>query len=170
MEYVVVKESGAAKFTEADLPSLNSLAALETGWPFSKIMSDGRWAYIQKLAFTWGLCLGGDDSNSYRYRFCFSSLSDAIDAFGAADNVFFVPESGWVASRPENRLLLPRDLINFVSKEKQDDVYLNDTLPIDDRIEQGWYTKNAFHRWAGKWRIQKLDVGVTAFMEKLPTE
>ena len=143
-------------------------------YPYYKIMKDGNVAYIARLAFTWGLHLGATVHTSYVNRFCFPILTDAIQAFKEAESIFDVPKSGWVAARPENRLLLPRDLPNFlISLEARKEFVNRHTLPeISDIISDKIYTKNAFDRWlkSEKRTISQCDVGVQEFYKDLPND
>ena len=126
-------------------------------YPYFKVMKDGYIAYLDRLAFTWGLHLGTSE--------------DAIKAFNEVESIHDVPNFGWVAARPEGRMLLPRDLIGFVTN-RQDYMNINyeELKPIEQLIEQGFYDKRAFDKWLKAWNINfdRLDVGVKKFYKELP--
>lgn len=140
-------------------------------YPYFKVMKDGYIAYLDSLAFTWGLHLGTSEYTSYVNRFCFPNLTDAIKAFNEVESIHDVPNFGWVAARPEGRMLLPRDLIGFVTN-RQDYMNINyeELKPIEQLIEQGFYDKRAFDKWLKAWNINfdRLDVGVKKFYKELP--
>lgn len=141
-------------------------------YPYYKILEDGNVAYIARLAFTWGLHLGATKMTAYLNRFCFPVLTDAIKAFEEVKTVFDVPKMGWVAARPENRLLLQRDLPNFLTSLKERRNFINrPSLPeISEIINEKIYTKKIFNRWlkSQKITIKQCDIGVQAFYKDLP--
>lgn len=140
-------------------------------YQYYKVMPDGNIAYLNKLAFTWGLHLGADQYTAYVNRFCFPDLTNAIKAFESCNSIWDIPDFGWVAARPEGRLLLPRDLISFSSKENFELLKgHNQLFEIDRLIEDGLYTRKEFDKWLKRmgFKINSFDKGVQSFYEKLP--
>ncbi len=43
-----------------------------------RILDDGSWVAISKLAYTWAVCVDMDAVTAYRYRWCFADFSEAL--------------------------------------------------------------------------------------------
>lgn len=130
-----------------------------------RALKDGTVIFINRLAFTWGLyVVGNDDYTPYKYRFCFPHFEQAVKAFDEFQAVNDVPNFGWVAARPENRMLLPRDLFHFTK-----DNYVTNGEEIDVLIDKSIYTKAVFDRWLKSvgLTLNDLDQGVQHFYKEL---
>lgn len=150
------------------LRGCNLLVEGDVTYPYFRFMTDGNIIYIQRLAFTWGVLLldvNVFEHTACNYRFCFPQLSDAKKFFEEAQSITDVPTYGWVAARPEGRLLLPKEL-RFYTQKKD----LWETLPVDLTIEKlieaGVYDVVAFKTWL-KERGGEVDQGVKDFIKHL---
>lgn len=153
-------------YTEDDLTRLRQVYQIQPhdiNYPHFRILPDGNLACIVRLAFTWGLCLGGNEREMYRYRFCFPSFHDAVAAFHSVQRVDDVPTFGWVASRPETRLLQQKELIAYLGLEK---VKNQEHQEIDRVIEADLYTSTVFEQWQQKCGVE-LDGGAKRFLDYL---
>lgn len=122
-------------------------------------LSDGHIICVARLAFTFALHLGVNKQDPYLYRFCFPSLQDAMKAFEEVESVYDVPTFGWVAARPEKRILLLPELIQYTRKVE--------SFPtIDAAITSGSYSAPTFEMWVEREKII-LDKGAQAFFEYL---
>lgn len=154
-------------YTEADFPRLRQVYQVHTNdinYPHFRILPDGNLACIVRLAFTWGLCLGGNEREMYRYRFCFPCLNDAVAALNWVQRVDDVPTFGWVASRPENRLLQQKELIAYVDDFAK--LQAQESNEIERMIEEGLYTSTIFQKWQQE-NGEVLDEGAKRFLDYL---
>lgn len=153
----------------------NHIKESDVNYPYIKMMSDGHIVYLNRLAFTWGLCFGPSIDTAFIYRFCFPSLTDAIKAFEEADNLHYVPREDWVAARPEGRLMLPKEMVGYFiesypsQKAAKMIDKINQNKTIDCLIEEKIYNISAFDWWMKKNKITygDLDVGVQHFYDWL---
>lgn len=130
----------------------DNLISEESG-DFIRLLDDGGVIFINRLAFTWGVYLLSYESfligEMYDYRFCFPKKNAAIEFFNSAKAVDTIPLKGWVAARPEYRLLLPRDLLYYLEPEQIPD-FLSKGLecqPIEELISLGFYSLKTFENW-----------------------
>lgn len=65
----------------------------------AKRLPDGNYAGVQRLLYTYGLCLGVTFESPYEKRFCFDDLSQCLLAFSQLESARDEP-SGWIARRP----------------------------------------------------------------------
>lgn len=119
---------------------------------YFRFMADGNIVRIQRLAYTWAVCLSDIRDYEYspfRYRFCFPDLNDAKRFFNEVERIGQIPTYGWVAARPEGRLLLSKELIRYT--DSKDELLLffreNNAPTIDKLIESGLYNDRVFERW-----------------------
>lgn len=102
---------------------------------------------------------------NYLYRFCFPEFGDALKFFHECKHISEVPDYGWVAARPEGRLLLPKELIKYNLTPEQIESDYNHK-PIDWLIENNFYTAKRFNDWMCEHKIH-LDDGALTFYHQL---
>lgn len=150
------------------LRQANLIQPTDITYPYFRMLEDGITPiYITRLAFTWALHIGDVSKQKYCYRFCFPQLSDAIKAFQEIKERTDIPTFGWVAARPENRLMLSKYLINLGVPVEVANKYNGAT--IDEMIEDGIYTVKLFYKF-NKWEKRDpatLDKGVIKFLKYL---
>lgn len=137
---------------------------------YFRIMPDGKVARIIRLAFTYGLCLGGGiNQRAYLHRFCFNSLSECISAFNSVQSVYDIPDE-WVATRPEWRLMGIHDLTNIIDHEIIDFQDINSCKNVQDAIDKGIYNQKNFMIWLNKQgkNLDDTDSGIKDFYSRLP--
>lgn len=122
-------------------------------------LPDGNIACVSRLAYTFALHLGVNKVEPYKYRFCFPSLHHAMVAFEQVQSVYDVPTFGWVAARPEGRIMLLGQLFHYTRK----DAHYTD---IEAAIASGDYNAATFEKWVCENKID-LDKGAIAFLEYL---
>lgn len=120
--------------------------------PYYRLMADGNIVFIQRLAFTWAICLSDIEDfeyTPYRFRFCFPDLNDAKRFFNEVERIGQIPTYGWVAARPEGRLLLSKELFHYSDDFEKLQLLLQDEYnpTIDKLIESGLYNDRVFQRW-----------------------
>lgn len=140
---------------------------------YCRYLSDGNVIFIHRLVFTWGVHLVRKEHclhSMCEYRFCFPSLADAIQFYSECQTIYDIPTYGWVAARPEGRILLPKELINYTDKNTFEKVMhlIDGNNPINFLIDEGIYTKSLFHKWLRKNGGKPFDVGVEEFIKNLP--
>lgn len=69
----------------------------ELGYKPARQLASGEWAGVRDMLYTTGLCVGLDDTG-YRTRFCFSSRTEAEDAFAAWDGTGW-PPGYWIKQK-----------------------------------------------------------------------
>lgn len=77
------------------------------GYKAGRYLPDGSFAYVARLAFTYGLHLGGNVDSACRYRFCFKTEASALAALAGLKSVEDIPAGDWVACRPQERMPQP---------------------------------------------------------------
>lgn len=142
-----------------------------------RIMKDGNIAYMERLAFTWAVLLVSEDeirhSTSYRYRFCFPNIKGAFKFLNSVEDINTIPTEDWVAARPENRILLPRDIIHYLPRERIKDYQSNTT--IEQLISDKLYTASMFKAWLADNKrdissLKKGELDFLTYLESLETE
>lgn len=76
--------------------------ALEKDWLFPRQLPTGEWAALQQQMFTTALCVL-DGQLSYRTRFCYETLGQALIALGMWDGQDY-PPGLWIKQKPEDLL------------------------------------------------------------------
>lgn len=138
---------------QAGLEKMLSDAGVPAGQ--MRVIDDGTFAYVDRLAYTYGLFLGCD-MQGLTYRFCFSTKEGAMAALQSVRSYTDIPSGDWIACRPQQRLPQP---CFFDSA--------NGRLNFDQAWKDGLYTEEALLE---RIRENPSDNGLKNLLEKLKGE
>lgn len=117
-----------------------------------RTLPDGTFAYILRLAYTYGLHLGCT-SVGLTYRFCFRTLESAREQMNKLEKYTDIPLGDWVACRPPSRLPNPSHW-----------EYNRVNLSLNDILQMQMFTQERTKAYRG------IDEGVDAFLDKVLQE
>lgn len=73
---------------------------VDNGYRSMRRLPDGSWAILMDLIFTRAICLGADQINAYKRRYCFENRAWADREFSLLESETDEPE-GYTARRPQ---------------------------------------------------------------------
>lgn len=72
----------------------------EFGFVGAKLLEDGTYVGLKRLAFTLAICIGTDEMTPQKRRYCFDDITLCVDEYIKIVASEDTPE-GWIARRPK---------------------------------------------------------------------